>query len=388
MRKTSEDGKPKPGWILTGIFLMVIMLVGVGSGIATAADDIRIGYSPSLTGGRAGQGALELKAIQLSLKQINAAGGVNGKSISLVIVDNQSTIPGAHAAVQKAVEQEHVLALISFIISAQVLAVSDDIKNYGIPTFVGGTNVAITGQGNPWLFRIRPDDSITARAMVKYIDEDMKLRRIGILHDGDAFGVSGAELVEQAAKERGMVVVGREKHASGETDYVARILSLKEAGAEVMVVYSHEMESAWIQQQYRKVGSPFKYIGSPGSQVKSTLDLSKEAAEGLIAIADFVPGQSEENKKYAEAYKKEYNEDYDSTFAWAYDALNILVQAIKIGGKDPAKIREAILATKGYKGVLGTYNFTPNGNGLSEVSVVQIEKGRPKLLKIVKVGAE
>ena len=166
------------------------------SGIATAVDEIRIGYSPSLTGGRSGQGALELKAIQLGLKQINAAGGVNGKAISLVIEDNQSTIPGAHAAVRKAVEQEHVLALISFIISAQILAVSDDIKNYGIPTLVGGTNVAITRRGNPWLFRIRPDDSITARAMVKYIDEDMKLRRIGILHDADAFGVSGAELVE------------------------------------------------------------------------------------------------------------------------------------------------------------------------------------------------
>ena len=185
-----------------------------------------------------------------------------------------------------------------------------------------------------------------------------------------------------------MAVVGREKYASGETDYTTRILSLKQAGAEVMVVYSHEMESAWIQQQYRKLGSPFKYIGSPGSQVKSTLDISKEAAEGLIAVADFVPGQSEENKKYAEAYKREYNEDYDSTFAWAYDALNILVQAIKIDGKDPTKIREAILATKGYKGVLGTYNFTPNGDGLSEVSVVQIEQGRPKLLKVAKVGAE
>jgi len=64
------------------------------------------------------------------------------------------------------------------------------------------------------------------------------------------------------------------------------------------------------------------------------------------------------------------------------------VDAIKKAGEDRAKIREAILATKGYKGVLGTFNFTPNGDGLSEVSVVQIEKGSPKLLKIVNVGAK
>jgi len=124
------------------------------------------------------------------------------------------------------------------------------------------------------------------------------------------------------------------------------------------------------------------------SQTKMTLDHSKEAAEGLLAIADFVPGQSDVNKKYAEAFKKEYNEEYDTTSAWVYDALNILVEAIKTAGEDRAKIREAILALKGYQGVLGTFSFTPNGDGLHEVSVVQIEQGKPRLLKLVSVKAK
>jgi len=371
--------------LIVALVLLLMAVAPVGSNIAGAAEEIRIGYTPSLTGGRASQGALELKAIQLALKQINAAGGVNGKKINLIIVDNLSTIPGAQAAVQKVMEQQEVLALISFIISAQVLAVSDAVEKYSVPTLVGGTNVTITRRGNPWLFRIRPDDSIAARAMVKFIDEDMKLRKIGILHDEDAFGVGGADLVEQAGKERGMAIVRREKHASGETDYTARLLSLRDAGAEVMVAYNHEKEAAWIQRQYRQIGSPFKYLGSPGSQMKSTLDLSKEAAEGILAIADFVPGQSEVNKRYAEAYREEYNEDYDATCAWAYDAMNILAQAIKTAGEDRAKIREAILAIKGYQGVLGTFSFTPNGDGLHEVSIVQIEQGKPKLLKAVSV---
>jgi branched-chain amino acid transport system substrate-binding protein len=122
--------------------------------------------------------------------------------------------------------------------------------------------------------------------------------------------------------------------------------------------------------------------------MKDALNLSKEASEGLLAVADFVPGQSDVNRKYAEDYKKEYNEEYDTTSAWAYDGLKILCDAIKKGGADRGKIREAILATKGYKGVLGTFSFTPNGDGLSEVSVVRIEKGVPKLLKVVNVGAK
>ena len=71
---------------------------------------------------------------------------------------------------------------------------------------------------------------------------------------------------------------------------------------------------------------------------------------------------------------------------WTYDGLKILVEAIKKAGEDRGKIREAILATQGYKGAQGTYSFTPNGDGMSEVSIVQIEKGQPKLLKIVNLG--
>jgi len=238
------------------------------------ADDIRIGYTPSLSGIRAGQGANELKSAQLAVKQINAAGGVNGRKIVLVVADNQSTIPGASAAVQKVVEQEHALALISFIISAQVLAVSDAIKSYGIPTMIGGTNVTLTHRGNPWLFRVRPDDSIAAFAMIKYIDEDLKLRKVGILHDRDAFGTGGADLLEKSAKERGLVIVGRENHASDDKDYKAQLRALKAAGAEIMVVYSHEGNAAWIEKQYGELGSPYQYLGSPGSRIESTLDIS------------------------------------------------------------------------------------------------------------------
>lgn len=375
--------------ILSLVLLSFLVAAAAGSGVASAAEEIRLGFTPPVTGASAAEGALQLKAIKLALKQINAAGGVNGKQINLIIVDNQSTNPGALAALQKAVEQEKVLALVGSVKSTQILAMSDAVKNYGVPMMIGGTNATLTRQGNPWLFRVRPDDSIAAAAMVKYIKEDTKLTKVGILHDTDAFGTGGADLVEKGVKESGLSVARREKYTTKDKDFTAQLLSLKNAGAEIMVLYGTNPEDvAVIQRQYRQLGSAFKYIGSPSSQMKDALNLSKDAAEGLLAVADFVPGQSEVNRKYADDYKKEYNEEYDTTSAWAYDGLKILVDAIKKAGEDRAKIREAILATKGYKGVLGTFSFTPNGDGLSEVSVVQIEKGKPKMLKVVNVGAK
>jgi len=374
-------------WLFT--LTAIVMLGLVVTSLPAGAQELRLGFTPPVTGASAAEGALQLKAIKLALKEINAAGGVNGKKIDLRVVDNQSTNPGALAALQKAVEQEKVLALVGSVKSTQILAMSDAVKTYAAPMMIGGTNATLTKQGNPWLFRVRPDDSIAAAAMVKYIKEDTQFTKVGLLHDTDAFGTGGADLVEQGAKAVGLSVVKREKYTTKEKDFTAQLLSLKNAGAQIVVLYGTNPEDvAVIQRQYRQLGSPFKYIGSPSSQMKDTLNLSREAAEGLIAIADFVPGQSEVNKAYAAAYKKEYNEDYDSTSAWTYDGLNILTAAIKKVGEDRAKIREAILATQGYKGVLGTFSFTPNGDGLSEVSVVQIEKGAPKLLKIVNVGAK
>jgi len=372
--------------VLSVIFLSVMIVAIFGSGAAMADQTIRIGFTPPITGVHAAAGSLQVKAIKLAAKEINAAGGINGKKIDLRIIDNQSTNPGALAALQKAVEQEKVVALVGCLYSTQVLATADAIKNYGIPTIIGATNVNITKQGNPWLFRVRPDDSIAAGAMVKYIKENTKFTKIGLLHDADAMGTGGADLVEKGAKEAGLTIVRREKTATAAKDFTAELLAMKNAGAQILVFYGHQEATALLQRQVRQLGSPFKFLGSPSAASKDSLNLAKEAAEGIWAVVDFVPGQTAENKRYAAAYKKEYGEDYDTLNVWTYDGLKILANAMKKAGEDRGKIRQAILATQGYKGVQGTFSFTPNGDGLSEVSIVQIEKGKPKLLKIVNMG--
>ncbi len=362
----------------------VLALLAPTMGVAAADGEILIGMNTPMTGANAANGALWIKAAKLAEKQINTAGGINGKPIKLLIVDDQSTNPGALAAVNKSIEQDKVLALLGVTTSTQILAVSETIKQAGIPTLVGGSAVAVTRQGNPWMFRVRPDDSIVAQGMIKYIKEEMKLTKVGLLHDADAFGTGGGDLVERYAKENGLTVVKREKYAGTDRDFTAQLLALKSAGTEVMVVYATAGPAiAVIQRQYRQIGSPYKFLGSPTSAQENTLNLSKEAAEGLVAMMDNVPGDA--LKKYAADYKKEYNEELNTFAAFDYDALNILANAIRKGGEDRAKVREALLATKGYVGVLGTYSFTPNGDSLHTASVVQIENGKPKLLKVVTV---
>ncbi len=378
---------------LNGFFCRILASILIVSVFATISwpaqpalgEEILIGINLPITGGSASEMPYVRKAARLAEKQINQAGGIHGKKIRLVEEDNQSSNPGALAALTKSVEQDKALVVIGPLKSTMVQAIDRAIREFGVPVAIGATNAMLTKKGNPWLLRCRPDDSIAAFAMVKYVKEEMKLTKIGILHDTDAFGTGGADLIEQYARDLGVTVVKREKYTTKDKDFTAQLLSLKKAGAEVMCLYGTNFEdAAIIQRQYRELGLPYKYMGSPSSGSKDTLNLSRESAEGLIAIADYVPGSSEVSKKYAEAYKKEYNENMDALFAWNYDALNIFAGAIRKAGENRVEIMKAILATRDYKGVLGTYSFNAGGDGLHEVSVVKIEKGTHKLLRAIR----
>ena len=237
--------------------------------------------------------------------------------------------------------------------------------------------------------------------MVQYAADDLGATKIGILHDSDAFGSGGADLVEQNAKDKGLDVVAREKYTTKDREFTAQLLALKNAGAEVMILYGTNPEDvSAIQRQYRQLNPGYAYIGSPSSSMKDALELSKEASEGLLGIADYVPGQSESAKQYAADYEAMHGEKMDQLAAWNYDGLMIVAQAMRDAGVDWAaikddpeaiaaareKVRENILNVQGYPGVVGTFSFTPNGNGLHEVSIIEIHQdGNHSLQKVVNV---
>lgn len=355
---------------------------------SASGGDIVIGMNAPITGISSGMGDLAMKSANLAVKEINASGGVNGHQIKLIPEDNQSTNPGALAALSKSIEQDKALVELGPVISTQIQAISDADKQAGVPMATGGTAVKNTHMGNPWLFRLRPDDSIAAAAQVQYIKNDMKLTKVGILNDTDAAGAGGAALVEQDAKEQGLTVVKHETYTANTKDYTALLLGLKSAGAQVISVYATRAEdAAIIQRQYHELGAPYRFIGSAVNAEADTLALSKDNAVGIDVVVDFTFGANDVSKKYSADYTSAYNSAPDTLNAWNFDAIHIMANAIKQAGTDRSAIMKAILATQGYEGVCGTFSFTPNGDGLHENSVVEVQSGgKFKLLKVVKVA--
>jgi ABC-type branched-subunit amino acid transport system substrate-binding protein len=108
------------------------------------------------------------------------------------------------------------------------------------------------------------------------------------------------------------------------------------------------------------------YIGSQTAQQKLSLDITKVAGKGVLAVADSVGGTTEKNRKLLADFKALDKATADLSKAWPYDALMLLADVMKTSGSDRAKIRDGLLSTKGYEGMMGTYTFSPNADVLTK----------------------
>jgi branched-chain amino acid transport system substrate-binding protein len=319
---------------------------------------------------------------------MNGAGGVNGTPVEVIVYDNNSTTQGTVNAVNKAIEDK-VIALSGPGRSTHTQAVAPIIKENSIPALIASTAVQLTKQGNPWLFRMRPDDSIYGTAMAEFLMRDLKLTKVGILHDADAFGTGGADIVTETMKKNNLSPVRRERYTVGTKDYTAQLLNIKNAGAEGVVLYTTNSEdAAVIFRQIRELGILWKIVGCPAAVSQVVIDLSKDASEAAYGAVDYFAGANPQAKAFREAYLKEYNQEPDFLAAYPYETLVFLVNVMKRAGTttDRNKIRETILSTKGYKGVMGTYNFTPNGDGIHEINLVQMRGGKLQYIRTISVG--
>ena len=282
-----------------------------------------------------------------------------------------------------------MIALVGPGRSTQILAVSPIIKENAIPALIPGTAVQLTRQGNPWLFRVRPDDTAYGMGMAHFLTKDLRFTKIGILHDADAFGTGGADVVTATLKKNNLTPVRREQYTAGTKDYTAQLLNIKNAKAEGVVFYTTNPEDvAIVFRQIKELGINWKIVGCPATMSQVVIDLVKDASEGAYGVVDYFAEANPQSKTFREAYLKEYRQEPDFIAAYSYDTLVFLVDVMKRAGTttDRKKIRDTILATRGYKGVMGTYNFTPNGDGIHETNLVQMKGGKPQFIRTIGVG--
>jgi len=343
-----------------------------------AADPIRLGLVDELTGPQAEAGQLTLKGVKLAIDEINAAGGIMGRKIDLIVEDNASTNPGTVLAYSKLVGEGKIAAVVGPLRSTQVQAASPTIAAAKVPAFIGGSDPSLTRVNNPWIFRIRPNDLFSSKVMAEYAVKVLKGKKIAIIHSTDTFGAGGKNALVEALKALGVEPVTIQGYTNNSQDFTAIVLAIKKSGADVLTSYMTNAPDVGIcAKQLRQLGLNMPWIGSASLATDTALKLAGEALWGTYTVSDFVIDANEESKAYAKKFRAAHGAEPDLFSAWAYGAVYLIKHAIETAkSTDAEAMRKALLATRGFKGVEGTYDFEPNGDAVHGYNVVKNEKGK------------
>lgn len=342
--------------------------------------EIRFGVNGELTGKAALSGAIAKRSLDLIVDDINKAGGILDKQVKIIYEDNQSSNPGAVNAMNKSLTQDNIFALIGPIRSTQVQAMTETIISNKVPMMIGGTNATLTKNGGGMLFRFRPPDSLTAAAIVAYANKEYKPKKIAILHDSDAFGSGGADLVAKHAKDQG-IESQKFSYTTGDKDYTAQLTQIRNYQPDVFATYATNSEDVAIfARQMKELGITTPVVGGPSITSQVTYDLGQQYIQGFRAIVDFRLDSNPVNKEWSAKYQAKYGAKPDLYGAWQRDAMYFMKAALEKSGCDRQAFRKAMHEVE-IDGVQGHLKADETGDANRNLLVVQVQGGGTQLVE-------
>lgn len=386
-------------------FLAVILMVGILlSGPALAAppwqeEPIKIGAIVAITGPASPLGVPERDTLMMLEEKINAEGGVNGRPLKIIIYDTESDETKAVMAIKKLIEEDKVLAVIGPSQTGTTLAVVDTVEKAEIPLISLAAGIQIVEPVKKWVFKTPQTDVFAVSKILDYL-EAQGLRKIAVINVSNAFGESGKNQVLLQAKERGMEVVAEESFGPEDTDMTAQLTRIKASDAEVVICWGTNPGPAMVAKNMKQLGMKIPLLQSHGVANKKFIELAGEAAEGVIfpvgklLVAKALPDDDPQKPvllEYSSMFEEKYGRTADTFGGHAWDALHLLVNAIKKVGTDKAAIRDALENTTGFVGTGGIFNFSPEDhNGLTKDAfvMVKIVNGEWTLLEEPKLPAK
>jgi branched-chain amino acid transport system substrate-binding protein len=352
--------------------------LAIQTGAARAQNEVAIGAVVPITGAFATSGIQYYNSLRMAEEDINAAGGIGGKKFRILFEDTQASNPTAVNAFVKLVKQNTLPFIFLSSLSTQNLATEPEVLKAKVPTFFGGGSVAIQERKNPYMFRLRPPDSLASEALAAGVKLLLNKSKPGILYTQDDYGLGLANMVEAGLAKAGITAVGREAFSPRDNDFSAQLLSLKNKGADSVLCFTYNRDGALILKQRISLGLELPFLCGSAMVAPSTLQLVEPAeTENLFAVADTVLGEaiSPASADFVKRYAAKYGFAPDPFGAAYYDGAMIVAEALRKVGPDPEKIRAHLAALKDYKGLARTYSADEHQNLANDVVLVKFAKG-------------
>ncbi len=356
---------------------LVLSLAFCFSTVAMAADTIKIGFNAPLTGFAAADGKSSSEGAKLAVKQINAAGGVLGKQLELVIYDDQAKAAQSIPIANKLIGKDKVVLGISGSYSGPTRSAAGVFQESGIPYISAyAIHPDITKAGN-FVYRTGLLGSVQGKAGAKLIGEMMKKKRVVIVTLQNDFGKSLAAGFKEVAADFGVEVVNEYQYSMKDRQFGSLVAKIKADKPDAIYASGYYFNCGPLVSQLRAGGVDAQVIGQEGYDGQKFIDIAGAAAEGVVITTTLNRDSKEkETVEFIKAFEKQTGYPADMVSASAHTAVKIAAAALtKAGSTEPGKIREAI-AQSDLKASTGTITFNALGEVLKPVQIQQVKDGR------------
>jgi branched-chain amino acid transport system substrate-binding protein len=376
--------------LLSGVLASVMaitLLAGcsgnAGSGSSSSTGDtIKIGAIGPLSGAASTYGISVKEGAQLLEKEVNSAGGINGKKIQFIFEDDQADPNSSMQAFNKLVDSEKVSAILGPVTSGATLAVAPNATAKQIPMITPtATEPTITKVGGDYMFRGCFVDSFQGDVLGKYASETLNFKTAAVLYNsGSDYSKGIADSFKVKFEGAGGKVGEFSTYNDKDTDFKAQLTKIKTLNPDVIVLPDYYNVVGLIAKQARDMGITSQFLGGDGWESEELTKIGGKSVDGALYINHYYSGdQDAAVKTFVDSYKKEYNKEPDAFAALGYDTSKILVKAIEKSGKtDGAAIKDA-LASMEMNSVTGNIKFGSDRSAIKSAAIIKVDGDKKTL---------
>jgi branched-chain amino acid transport system substrate-binding protein len=341
-------------------------------------EPYKVGAVFSVTGRASFLGEPEKKTAEMIAEAINKVGGINGHPLELVIYDDESDETKCVLAVKRLLKKDQVPVIIGPSLSGNTLAVVKVMNDAKVPLIsCAASNKIVTPVvDRKWIFKVPQSDTHAAEKIYDYLLKN-GINKIAIMSVSTGFGASGREELLRLAPQVGIEIVADERYGPKDTDITAQLTRIRGTEAQAIVNWSVGPTQVLAVKNWHDLGmTKIPFYQSHGFGSRRNIKLAAGTAEnvlcplGRVNIPDLVPDDHPQKKVimlYNQAFQEKFNEPLSSFGGHAWDALNLVIDALRSVGPDSAKIRDYIETRTNFIGQHGVFNFSPTDhNGLTK----------------------
>jgi branched-chain amino acid transport system substrate-binding protein len=364
--------------ILTAISMILplacVQKGGDNTGPTATGDTIKVGVYGDLTGGTASFGQSTKNGVQLAMDEVNAAGGVNGKKIVLVVEDDQGKPEQAKTVISKLINQDKVVAVLGEVASTNSLAAAPVAQEAKIPMITpSSTNPKVTEVGD-YISRVCFIDPFQGSSMAKFAAKSLNAKTAAILGDASSDYSKGlTQFFEEEFTKQGGKVIAKEAYTQTDPDFKGQLTKIRDLKPDVIYVPGYYGQVGIIAKQARELGMNMPLLGGDGWDSPDLWKLGGASLKNAYISNHYsADNPAPEIQNFVKAYQAKFGVVPDSLAALAYDSAKVLADAIKrAGGTDSAKLKDAINSTKNFAGVTGTITLDATRNAVKPAVILE-----------------